>query len=139
MDYVCGFMASRDGQLALVRKSKPEWQAGKLNGIGGKVEPGEWPHVAMVREWREETANSHDAWTQFATLRIDADGVVHFYSAQVERMPGLMLSNDIGEPIEIHSYASVFVRDDVIPNLNWLLPLAFEDQGHYALVVPLAA
>jgi 8-oxo-dGTP diphosphatase len=63
--YVVGFMFSmnRDGVL-LIRKNRPEWQAGKLNGVGGKIEDGETPRAAMVREFREETGihTSEDFW-----------------------------------------------------------------------------
>ncbi len=39
MNYVCGFMMSWDMQeFLLIKKTHPEWQAGKLNGIGGKIE-----------------------------------------------------------------------------------------------------
>ncbi len=55
MDYVAGFYFSECGErVALIRKLKPEWQRGWLNGIGGKVEPGESPLSAMVREFEEE-------------------------------------------------------------------------------------
>lgn len=76
MNYVCGFMCSWDIQnFLLIRKTHPEWQKGKLNGIGGKIEKkeqvivqnpddsnpdaGYWlietPFEAMVREFHEET------------------------------------------------------------------------------------
>lgn len=51
----------------LVRKRRPEWQAGKLNGIGGKVNPGEDPAVAMRREAKEEAMYEGD-WTYFGTF-----------------------------------------------------------------------
>jgi 8-oxo-dGTP diphosphatase len=39
MRYVLGFMFSSDhSEVALIRKRKPEWQRGKLNGIGGKCD-----------------------------------------------------------------------------------------------------
>src|SRR5258708_364006 len=39
MNYVCGFMMSYDlMQFLLIRKTHPDWQKGKLNGIGGKIE-----------------------------------------------------------------------------------------------------
>ena len=46
-EYVAGFLFSRDGSLlALILKNKPDWQKGKLNAIGGKIEDGETPlHV----------------------------------------------------------------------------------------------
>lgn len=39
--YVLGFMFStedRGQKVALIKKLKPKWQAGLLNGIGGKIE-----------------------------------------------------------------------------------------------------
>lgn len=43
----------RNGQVLLIRK-KRGLGAGKINGPGGRVEPGETPEVAAVREVREE-------------------------------------------------------------------------------------
>lgn len=54
-EYVLGFAFDDLGRLALIKKARPEWQAGRLNGVGGKVEDGELYHEAMSREFREET------------------------------------------------------------------------------------
>jgi 8-oxo-dGTP diphosphatase len=54
-DFVVGFAFDDLGRVALVRKARPAWQAGKLNGIGGHIEPGESPVDAMDREFMEET------------------------------------------------------------------------------------
>ena len=42
-----------------------EWQAGLLNGIGGKIEDGEAPIEALVREFAEETGvqTSAEEWS----------------------------------------------------------------------------
>ena len=54
-EYACGFLFSLDRtRVLLIRKRRPAWQAGKLNGLGGKVEPGESFHDALVRELCEE-------------------------------------------------------------------------------------
>lgn len=67
--YVLGFMFSEDGtQVALIKKTKPEWQAGKLNGIGGKIEEKEAMHEAMIREFEEETGLRHLEWKQFGEM-----------------------------------------------------------------------
>jgi 8-oxo-dGTP pyrophosphatase MutT (NUDIX family) len=55
-EYVLGFVFNLDKtKVALMRKTKPEWQRGRLNGIGGKIELGETSITAMHREFKEET------------------------------------------------------------------------------------
>ena len=39
----------------LIKKNKPEWQIGCLNGIGGKVEKKETYREAAIRELKEES------------------------------------------------------------------------------------
>lgn len=48
--YTLGFLFDY-GQLnvALIRKTKPKWQAGLLNGIGGHVEENETPATCINR------------------------------------------------------------------------------------------
>lgn len=41
--YVAGFMKDFSDNVALVRKNKPKWQAGRLNGVCGGIEDGETP------------------------------------------------------------------------------------------------
>ena len=57
--------------VALIRKNRPAWQAGKLNGIGGHIEPGEFPIDAMIREFYEETGakTKMSTWAYVMTLR----------------------------------------------------------------------
>lgn len=51
--YVLGFMFDRVGAgVALLRKTKPEWQAGRLNGVGGKVEKSEVPRAGRLAPLR---------------------------------------------------------------------------------------
>ena len=53
--YVLGFVINEDGQsILLLRKNRPKFLAGRLNGVGGKVEDGEQTVDAMVRECLEE-------------------------------------------------------------------------------------
>lgn len=96
MNYVCGFLLSWDLQeFLLIRKMKPEWQKGKLNGIGGKIEPKhlimtnmehpeddkylmETPQEAMIREFHEETGitTTRNRWHCFhiEEYNIEPDG-----------------------------------------------------------------
>jgi ADP-ribose pyrophosphatase YjhB (NUDIX family) len=53
--YVCCFLFSHCGKYVyLIRKKRPNWQLGYLNGVGGKVEKGESCETAMIREIYEE-------------------------------------------------------------------------------------
>ena len=64
--YVVGFMFDTSlTNVALIRKTKPAWQAGLLNGIGGKVEAGESFDDAMVREFSEEAGGHKLCWSFF--------------------------------------------------------------------------
>ena len=69
--YVVGFMFSTDmKQVLLIEKKRPDWQRGKLNGIGGKVEDGENFYTAMSREFFEETGLRFDGWKFFCKLSV---------------------------------------------------------------------
>lgn len=131
-EYVCGFMRDEAGDLVLVRKNKPAWQAGRLNGIGGGIEEGERPIDAMRREWHEETITFHRDWKPLASIHFN-DSVVHFFKAAVDRLPIFPPHNDIGEAIEVVPYLDAIRYDDMIQNLKWLLPLAFEDPDGLAV------
>jgi len=49
--YVAGFMFSPDLEnVVLIEKQKPEWQKGKYNAVGGKIEDGETP---QHKRWLE--------------------------------------------------------------------------------------
>jgi 8-oxo-dGTP diphosphatase len=71
-NYVLGFLFSKDREyVALIKKSRPEWQAGLLNGIGGKIEAGESELEAMQREFLEEAGvdtRDLDVWDKFRVM-----------------------------------------------------------------------
>lgn len=54
--YVMGLAFNADAtEIIFIEKQKPEWQRGKLNGVGGSVEEDETWSMAMTREFQEET------------------------------------------------------------------------------------
>lgn len=121
--YVCGFLFdSRMKDVVLIWKNKPKWQAGKLNGIGGKIELGESADDAMEREFMEETGLNVGNWEHFITLSGE-DWMVHFFCAKDE-------SNqfEYAETKEDEEVAKIEVARlhdfDFIPNLEWLIPMA---------------
>lgn len=57
MKYVVGFAFNKEKtKLLLIQKTKPAWQAGLLNGVGGKIESYDsTSYHAMTREFFEES------------------------------------------------------------------------------------
>lgn len=68
--YCCGFLFNHELTLvALIRKLKPTWQAGKLNGIGGHIEvTDESPLAAQRREFNEEAGMDIQDWRLYLKL-----------------------------------------------------------------------
>ena len=124
--YVAGFLFSPDlGQVVLIKKNKPEWQKGLLNGVGGKIEDGETPHDAMVREFKEEAGLETDKWNRFTELTGKDWSVDFFYRVE----------EDIDRFYEVHTTSDEeIVKIDIenipfrrtISNLQWLIPMAID-------------
>lgn len=131
IEYTCGFLhCVTTDRILLLRKEKPLWQRGKLNGIGGKIELGEDPLSAMRREWSEETQRDiTPQWELFATLHFP-EAKVHFFRAQVNREVGLPTdgeSNDVGEMFMWVARDALPHVMNIIPNLIWIIPMGFGD------------
>ncbi len=48
-------LCHHEGNVLVVEKHRPDWMAGRVNLIGGKVEPNETAQEATIRECFEET------------------------------------------------------------------------------------
>lgn len=121
--YVLGFIFSTDlKRVALLRKDRPEWQAGKLNGIGGKLEKDELPLDGMVRECQEETGLfiSEDNWNYFAVF----DGEhhqVHCFKTIYNTIEDLVCPES--ENIEYISLDNLH-NENLMDNVKYLIPMA---------------
>lgn len=67
--FVIGIAVSKDN-IVLIRKNRPEWQAGRINFPGGKIEINEKPEDCIVREFKEETGVETivSDWTLLGTI-----------------------------------------------------------------------
>lgn len=130
--YVVGFLynEARDS-VALIKKNKPEWQKGLLNGIGGKIEIGEWALDAMKREFNEEAGMIIDNWELFCRMEFN-EALVFCYSATGDLTKIKQMTDEV---IELHTVQAVS-RLDVIPNLKWLVPLGADQNRGIINVVP---
>lgn len=132
--YVVGFMIRAASQeVLMIRKNRPDWQAGKWNGIGGKVEPGERPCDAMVREFVEETDVGTLPWMWEHTLTMDGGNrfCIYYYRSFVDDFPPYRSVTD--ELVQVHSRHTILNELPVIDNMKWILPMQFTERG---LVMP---
>jgi ADP-ribose pyrophosphatase YjhB (NUDIX family) len=121
--YVCGFLFSPDyRKVVLIRKKRPPWQNGLLNGIGGHIENGEGIYDAMYREFKEETDINIKEWRQFAILQ-GKDWKVFFYASTSELYNNVKTTTD-EEVIICNVIDVVLANIDAIDNLKWLIPVA---------------
>lgn len=114
--YVVGFLFDKSGNVALIHKNRPDWQRGRLNGIGGHIEIDEAPQEAMNREFKEE-AGADLSWRQFCEVKGDSYKLFCFVSKD-EAMIQTMTDEKVGW------YNPRNLPDNALPNLLWLLPMA---------------
>lgn len=80
--YCLGFAFNLERtHVLLIRKNRPRWMAGRLNGIGGKIEEGETPAQAMVRECLEEAGLAITEWDAFGVMEGEDFEVTCFKAA----------------------------------------------------------
>lgn len=129
IQYVVGFLFTQDGLLlAMVRKNKPEWQAGCLNGIGGKIEEGETPLQAMHREFMEETGVEGVDWQP----RLVLDGghfVLNIFSAFDSKSFLEVRTMEAEEIVKVQVNDLPDLR--TIDNLRWLVPLLLDNHSRH--------
>jgi 8-oxo-dGTP diphosphatase len=120
--YVVGFLFSEDRQrVVLIEKKRPAWQAGRLNGVGGHVEEGETPMMAMVREFEEEAGLSIPRWEHFAVLTdaMQARFHVDFFRAFGDVRYAYAVTDELIQVEAVNQLPPA-----VLPNLRWLIPMA---------------
>jgi 8-oxo-dGTP diphosphatase len=128
--YVLGFCFDFGyHNVLLIEKSHPAWQAGKLNGIGGKIEEGESPSKAMAREFREETGGIEADFIPYGRL-IAKNCEIWLFHSKIDEFPAGLHQKKIDDEFLI-----VLNRDDVskwpvVPNVRVLLPMALNHARH---------
>ena len=116
--YVLGFLFNENlTEVVLIRKQRPEWQRNFLNGVGGKIEEGETPLDAMIRECREETGLEVSNWLRFGSMW-PSESHVTLFAAIADICHAKTMTD---ERVEILSIGDLIL---VVPNLFWLIPIA---------------
>jgi 8-oxo-dGTP diphosphatase len=110
--------------VALIKKNRPAWQAGKLNGIGGHVEKNESFIDAMVREYKEETdvVTTDDQWKPVATLWGKDFEVKVYYAVGEELLSIKSMTDEIVGVYEVYDIVNRY-NFNTISNLPWIISL----------------
>ena len=122
--YTVGFIFSSVNlnHVLLVHKQKPEWQKGRVNGVGGKVESGESPEECISRETKEETclAIPPKDWVLVGRI-VQQAGDVAVFAAEYG---GALADAKKGDHEEVEWFPVASLPSTVIDNLKWMVPLA---------------
>lgn len=122
----------RDGDRVLLIRKKRGVGEGLLNGPGGKLEPGETPRAAAVREVQEEVG---------VTPRgVEKRGEIHFVFGEDPFMHTHVFHADgfDGEPRESAEAAPVWhdvaavPYEEMWPDDQYWMPLFFDDKVFHA-------
>jgi 8-oxo-dGTP diphosphatase len=132
-NYVLGFVFNKSRtKVALIKKNRPEWQAGKLNGIGGKIEENEACVDAMSREFLEETGYfiERNEWRHVLTMEREDPMFTCYvfrYFSEVENLEDILKTTTDEEIIivPIDSIIKCFVSP-MLDHIHWLLGILLD-------------
>ncbi|MBI4276420.1 NUDIX domain-containing protein [Candidatus Uhrbacteria bacterium] len=127
--YTVGFIFNSSfARVLLMHKNRPEWQKGKMNGTGGRIEEGEESVACMVREAREETGLSTvpDQWIFLGTIH-EPEAVVDFY-ATIHHGALDAAATCTDEQVEWCDAAQL--PKNVLSNIPWLVAYALDRLQH---------
>lgn len=121
--FTLGFVFNSDSsKVLLIHKQKPDWQSGRINGIGGKIEAGESALDCIVRECQEECLLDipRKNWYRYALIEQAIGDVVVFAAKFSKDMSGAK-QNDY-EMIEW--FDTLHLPSNALSNLQWLILMA---------------
>lgn len=114
--YVVGYLFNKKDEVCLIEKNRPDWQKGRMNGVGGHIEDDETPEQAMIREFKEE-AGATVKWREFCFLHGPTYELYCFTSrddVKVDTMTDEVIS----------WYHIDKLPEKILPNLKWMIPMA---------------
>lgn len=122
--FVVGFMMDPTlSKVVLIRKTKPDYQRGLLNGVGGKIGDniaGESAEDAIVREFEEETGIGGLSWRKFLHLDTPLSDLTFFYAIGNVHAVKTMTE----ESVDVFDIDDVMNRCDTMPNIRWCIQMA---------------
>lgn len=124
-----GFIFNKDlKKVLLMHKTKPEFQAGKLNGLGGKIEGNETSVENFVREIKEE-----------ANLDLEKEKCIYIGKMQGRDWWcdtfGYIYDGDINdaksmEIEQIEWFDLKHLPENLLENVGWLIEITLDKIKH---------
>lgn len=103
-------------KVLLIKKNRPDWQKGRLNGVGGHLEKNEEPKEAITREVREESGLIIDDWI-FSGKMSSEKWDIHVFTTKYRSAKKAKTLTD--EVIDWYDLANL--PSTILPNLPWLI------------------
>jgi len=128
--FVLGFAFTEDASsVLLIRKLRPKWMEGFLNGIGGHIENNESLLEAMHRECKEETGLSLD-WKQKGVLKGRNNDGASFHCGLFYSYSQEVLKYKQREDELLGMYNTLNIDcEQTITNLKFLIPYGKHRDG----------
>jgi len=125
MDYVIALCCKHLGgdDTLLVLKDKPEWQKGRLNLPGGKIEKGETPEDATIREIVEETGYDPILVPHLMGILQDGDDRIFCFKALVWGSKEPNPRPEETQTLHWMPWYKAKIDSRLIPNLRVIIPL----------------
>lgn len=120
--YTLGFLFNQTlTKVLLIHKLKPDWQKGKINGLGGKFEQDEDAFTCIAREVEEESSirTTPSEWKKIGELHSSkwvVDVMAMIYNSDENNAKSME-----EQKIDWRSVDSLPVN--IMSNLSWLIPM----------------
>lgn len=133
--YTVGFLFTPDyKRVLLIHKLTPEWQRGRVNGVGGKYEGDETAQQCIAREMREEAGidTSPQDWRHVGRLHGD-DWVVDILATT---HAGPEHAAQSLEEQQVEWFDVYALPPNILANVAWIVPLCIDvlQNGKISLV-----
>lgn len=110
-------------EVLFILKDRPAWQAGKLNLPGGKIEPGETPEQAAIRELKEETGMVPFLPPRYCGHMEAKDSKIHIIELCIHQDETISPREGETEKPMWLIWGDAKIDSRMIPNLRVIVPL----------------
>lgn len=135
MDYVLSFakkVGYKTDSVLLIEKDRPSWQKDRYNLPGGKIEPGETPEAAAVRELEEEAGIKPCLPATLMGAIMGSWGTVFCVTVPIF---DATINQPDGESEKVFWTPWYKVQDSplLIPNLRAIVPMMMANQSDWVI------